>query len=77
MSDHMVEDLKHNREGDLHTQSVNSSAKVNQWKVKLSKADLAEVTTTCGRTIQSHENLSMIKLENNSPSPNFKARNPS
>ena len=77
MSDHMVEDLKHNKEGDLHTQSVNSSSKVNQWRVKLSKADLAEITSTCERTIQSHENLSMIKLENNSTSPNFKTKNPS
>lgn len=74
MSDHMVEDLKHNREGDLHTQSVNSSAKVNQWRVKLSHADLAEVTKTCERTIESHEKLSMI---NNSTSPNLKAKNPS
>ena len=51
MTDHMVEDVRHNKEGDLHTQSVNSSTKVDQWKVKLSETDLAEITRICKRTI--------------------------
>ena len=60
MADHMVEDMNHNKEGDLHTQSVNSSSKVDQWKQKLSKASLWELNKTCGRTIQNHVELSMI-----------------
>ena len=63
MTDHMVEDLRHNKEGDLHTQSVNSSTKVDQWKVKLSETDLAEITRKCKRTIANHEKLSMVVSE--------------
>jgi len=60
MADHMVEDLRHNKEGDLHTQSVNSSTKVDQWKDKLSETELSEITRTCRRTIENHEKLSMV-----------------
>ena len=60
MSDHMVEDLKHNKEGDLHTQSVNSSSKVSQWRDKLSQTQLAEIVESCGQTLKNHEKLTMI-----------------
>ena len=69
MLDHMVEDVKHNKAGDLHTQSVNSSAKVDQWKVKLSQKDLLEITNTCRETIEKHEKLSMIKNQDHSNLP--------
>jgi len=59
MAEHMVEDPKHRLEGDLHTQSVNSSAKAHQWKTKLSLKQLNEVERVCEELIEKHEKLSM------------------
>ena len=59
MSDHMVEDPRHKMEGDLHAQSVNSSAKADQWRSKLTQAQLAELDTVCGETIERHQEMRM------------------
>ena len=55
----MVEDPRHNLEGDLHTQSVNSSAKADQWKKKMSKKQLEQISTVCGETIKNYQQLNM------------------
>ena len=60
MEDHMVEDPKHKQEGDLHTQSVNSSSKADLWRSKLTQIQLAELDRICGGTIERHQKMRMI-----------------
>ena len=59
MSDHMVEDPKHKMEGDLHTQSVNSSAKADQWRSKLTRDQKEEIDRICGGIVERHQNIGM------------------
>jgi len=67
MADHMVEDAKHNKEGDLHTQSVNSRQKTESWRKKLSSSQRKEVEETCKLTIANHEALTMLRTPANQP----------
>jgi len=64
MADHMVEDAKHNKEGDLHTQSVNSRQKTESWRKKLSSGQRKEVEEACKMTIANHEALTMLSPAN-------------
>ena len=59
MSDHMVEDPMHKMEGDLHAQSVNSSAKADQWRDKLSEKQKREIERICGGIIEKHHDISL------------------
>lgn len=43
MAEHMVEDKRHSKEGDLHTQSVNSSQKTDSWRKKMTALQIKEV----------------------------------
>jgi len=64
MADHMVEDAKHNKEGDLHTQSVDSKQKTESWRKKLSSSQRKEVEEACKLTIANHEALTMLPTAN-------------
>ena len=59
MSDHMVEDPRHKMEGDLHAQSVNSSAKADQWRNKLTAIQREEIDKICRGTVDRHEKMTM------------------
>ena len=60
----MVENPKHNQEGDLHAQSVNSSSKADQWKDKMSKLELAQLNRFCGDTIRRYQQLQVVTTGN-------------
>lgn len=60
MADHMVEDKRHSKEGDLHTQSVNSSQKTDSWRRKMTDLQKKEVEMKCNGTIANHANFTML-----------------
>jgi len=60
MTDHMVDDPKHNKESDMHTQSVNSEEMIDKWKKKMKKEEREKVERECKTAIQTHEEFTML-----------------
>ena len=52
----------HKMEGDLHAQSVNSSAKADQWRDKLSEKQKREIERICGGIIEKHHDEEVTKV---------------